>query len=446
MLVLVLLVSRLILLDTIHESDPSRMIAQDSGVYEHLAQSIIRDGRFTSEADGSVQPDVIRTPGYPLYIAAVYTLFGVDQFWPLALQVVLSALTLVPLYWMGAIIWSQETGLVAAMLYALDYVSLLASQMLLTDSVYVFTLITALSLGVAALLKERGVRWPLLGFGVMLALATLIRPVSYYLIVPILIGFGYVYFRRSGWRTSVSLTLLIILPWILIVGGWQARNYVVADTTELSAIKGINLMRYRGAFIIAKRDGIPLLEAREVFRNEIAGHEQMSDSAKSAAYTTKALELIKAYPEYAFAGQLTGTAQLLMVPGEAEVLRFAGFESPGEGVAGDLLRLPGDAFVQKWVLDNPAYLGLFILASLYLLVLYTGSGLSLVKLARERGPHLPAQVFLLGVMLYFIVVSGGPEGYPRLRMPITPLVALFAASGWFYLLSRQGNEGQHYAG
>jgi len=444
-LLLVLLAVRMTLLTSVYESHPMNLVAQDSESYDRLARSILHDGRFAKEVSGVERPDVIRTPGYPFYIASAYALFGVDTFWPLAIQVVLSVLTLIPLYWMGAMIWSQETGFTAALLYALDYISLLASQMLLTDSLYVFTLVSALSLGVAALLKDRRIRWLLLCFGTLLAVATLIRPVSYYLIAPVLLGFGFVYLKKSGWKKAAGHTLLIALPWLLIVGGWQARNYAVADTTELSAIKGINLMRYRGAYIIAKRDGISMQEAQEVFRNEIPGLQNMSDSEKSAAYTDKAVDLIKAHPGHAVSAQVQGTVQLLLVPGEGDVLRFLGFESPPSGgVAGSLLRLPGKEFVQKWIIDNPLYLAAFVLAFFYLVVLYAGCGVSLINLAQKKDPHVSAQVFLAGVTLYFIVISGGPEGYPRLRMPITPLVALFAASGWLYLLGRRNTHGRRY--
>lgn len=446
LLVIAVLTGRMLLLASVHESHPERLIAQDSAAYERLALSILRDGRYTAEVGGEMQPDVIRTPGYPAYVASVYALFGLDRFWPLAIQVALSALALVPLYWMGAMIWSPATGFVAAVLYALDYISLLASQMLLTDSLYVFTLLSALSLGVAALLKERGIQWLLLGFGILLAAATLIRPVSYYLIAPVLAGFVIVFASRCGLKRAAFLGFLVLLPWVLIVGGWQARNYVVAQTTELSAIKGINLMRYRGAYIIARRDGIPLLEARKVFRSEIPGLDNMSGSEKSDAYTRKAVELIKTYPGYAAAGQLRGTAQLLLVPGEAEVLRFAGLDSPDPGAAGDLLRLPGDAFVHKWVLQHPGFLVAFTLAFLYLVVLYAGSGLSMVRLFKEKGPHTSAQLLLVGVALYLVLVAGGPEGYPRLRMPVTPLAALFAAAGWLWLRQRKHDGNTAYAG
>jgi 4-amino-4-deoxy-L-arabinose transferase-like glycosyltransferase len=370
----------------------------------------------------------------------VYAAFGEDKFRLLVVQVILSVLTLLPLYWMGAMIWSQGVGLVAALLYSFDYISLLASQMLLTDSLYVFALVSSLTLGVAAMLVERRTSVLLVLFGVTLALTTLIRPVSYYLIVPILIGFAFVYGYRSGWKRALCTAGLIFLPWLLVVGGWQARNQVVADTLQVSLIQGTNLMRYRGAYIIAQRDGVDLLEARKLFQNEIPELQSMTAVEKSAAFTRKSLQLMKDHPKFAVSGQTEGTAQLLLVPGEAEVLRYLGVEAPSSGAAGDLLRLGRHEFIQKWLVDNPAYFIMFLLAAAYLFVLYTGSGVAVITLIRQGGAHLSAEIFLIGVALYFIIVSGGPEGYPRLRMPVTPILALFAAAGWLHLLRRRKGD------
>jgi 4-amino-4-deoxy-L-arabinose transferase-like glycosyltransferase len=440
LLLLVVLAVRFAVLSGVHDSHPSRALAQDSKAYDRLALSVLHRGAFASSNNGVETPEVLRTPGYPVFIAAIYAAFGEDKFRVLAVQVILSVLTLVPLYWIGAMIWSQEAGLVAALLYSLDYISLLASQMLLTDSLYVFALVSALSLGVAAMLVERRTSVLLVLFGLTLALTTLIRPVSYYLIVPVLVGFACVYGYRSGWKRALRTASLIFLPWLLVVGGWQVRNQVVADTLQVSLIQGTNLMRYRGAYIIAQRDGLDLLEARKVFQNEVPDLQSMTAVEKNAAFTGKTLQLMREHPKFALSGQIEGTAQLLLVPGEAEVLRYLGFEAPYSGVAGDLLRLDRHEFTQKWLVDNPAYLIMFLLALAYLFVLYAGSGVAVVKLIRKGGAHLSAEIFLIGVALYFIIVSGGPEGYPRLRMPVTPILALFAAAGWLHLLQRRKSD------
>ena len=41
----------------------------------------------------------------------------------------------------------------------------------------------------------------------------------------------------------------------------------------------------------------------------------------------------------------------------------------------------------------------------------------------------PAAVLLLAVAAYFVLVSGGPAGENRFRLPIMPIVCLFAGAG-----------------
>ena len=437
-LVLVVLGIRLFVLNNIYEAHPARTVAQDSAGYDRLAKSLLDSGEFSSRQKDGVQPEIIRTPGYPIYLAVVYGLTGTNQqYWALAVQVVISALTLLPLFWIGNMIWNPATGLLAAVFYALDYISFLASQMLLTDSLYVFFLVVALCLGVLALKGSNRLKTVLLAFGLALGVATLIRPVSYYLIVPVLLGFCWVYTLRSGWRNAVLLTLLILLPWLVIVGGWQARNYMVADTAQISAIQGINLMRYRGAHIVGYHHNLDLLDAREEFMRDIPGHARMTTAEKSRAYTEKTLALIKSDPDLAVQGQIRGTGQLLLVPGEAETMRYLGLDSPAAGVAGDFLRLQWDEFADKWLTTNTLSFAVFVIALGYMVLLYTGSGIAVFNLLRSKSANPAAQVFLLGVALYFILVSGGPEGYPRLRMPIMPVLALFAAAGWLQLVNLQ---------
>ena len=433
-LLAVLLFGRLAVLSATYEHNPGRTLAPDSTEYDRLAEVIVDHNRFATFNGDRASPELIRTPGYPLFLAAVYRVFGKDRFPALVIQVVLSVLTFVPLYWIGSSLWSPQVGLTAAVIYALDYIALLGSQMLLSDSLYVFALMIALALGVAALLNDRRHRTLALLFGFALAIMTLIRPVSYYLIIPIAIAFGWVFWQRLGWKRALGLVTLILLPWLIIVGGWQARNHVVAGTSELSLIQGFNLMRYQGAYIIARRDNLSLYEAREVFNAEIENLAALNLVDKAEAYTDKAMELVKDYPHYAVAGQVRGTAQLMLVPGEADVLRYLGGNPPQSGAAGDVFRLSSRDYIEKWFVQNGMYFGAFLLAAGYLIFIYLGSGITVVNVIRGEADRA-AKIFLIGVVLYFIAISGGPETYARLRMPVMPVLSLLAAAGWCHLLA-----------
>ncbi len=83
-----------------------------------------------------------------------------------------------------------------------------------------------------------------------MAIATLIRPTTYYLpvFVAALIVVGA---RRHGARTVAAGVALFLVPVVLIIGGWQVRNHFEVDSWRYSGIEGFNLYAYRGADALA---------------------------------------------------------------------------------------------------------------------------------------------------------------------------------------------------
>src|SRR5207249_10782649 len=48
----------------------------DGRVYAQIARDVLEQHVFSQDAEASYQPTLIRTPGYPLFIAAVYSVLG----------------------------------------------------------------------------------------------------------------------------------------------------------------------------------------------------------------------------------------------------------------------------------------------------------------------------------------------------------------------------------
>ena len=57
--------------------DPHRLLQPDSFTYEGPARAIVQTGRFSASPERLDVPEVMRTPGYPFFIAGVYYLFGI---------------------------------------------------------------------------------------------------------------------------------------------------------------------------------------------------------------------------------------------------------------------------------------------------------------------------------------------------------------------------------
>src|SRR5260221_3348614 len=105
----------------------------DTPTYLGPANELVDHGRF----DSATLPggaEFLRTPGYPVFIAAVYRVFGEnDNTAVLLVQVLLSALTVFLAYLLAARVWSVPIGLLAALFVTLDPLQTITSATLLTE-------------------------------------------------------------------------------------------------------------------------------------------------------------------------------------------------------------------------------------------------------------------------------------------------------------------------
>src|SRR4030095_10484807 len=67
----------------------------DAVGYHQLAVNLLQRGIFSLNTQPPFQPDAIRTPGYPLFIAAVYVVVGINPRAVLIVQAILDAITVV---------------------------------------------------------------------------------------------------------------------------------------------------------------------------------------------------------------------------------------------------------------------------------------------------------------------------------------------------------------
>ena len=91
------------------------------------------------------------------------------------------------------------------------------------------------------------------------------------------------------------------------------------------------------------------------------------------------------------------------------------------------MRLDLSSFVRKWVIGRPGEFLLFVFALVHLAVMYGLATVALWRMPRETGPVM--------LILYLMVLSSGPEAYPRFRVPLVPLLAMLAGGGYQHLRS-----------
>ena len=112
--------------------EPEYLLIEDQAQYIHLAQ------QFPDSGFLGVTPE--RVPGYPLFIAAIYTLFGEGLWNVISIQILLDSISCVVIALMAKSLFSKGFW-IAGILSAINLNMVIMSSSLLTDTLFVFLFI-----------------------------------------------------------------------------------------------------------------------------------------------------------------------------------------------------------------------------------------------------------------------------------------------------------------
>jgi hypothetical protein len=70
------LLLRVVVFCHVWSKDPFRVMHPDSVSYENTARALLHNGRFAVSPEEPKEPQIMRAPGYPAFIALVYALYG----------------------------------------------------------------------------------------------------------------------------------------------------------------------------------------------------------------------------------------------------------------------------------------------------------------------------------------------------------------------------------
>jgi hypothetical protein len=375
----------------------------DPGLYRLLSSQLVH-GHGYAYVTG--EPTAYYPPGYPLVLAPLTWLVErgplPTDWWVggvVLLNVVAQAIAMVA----TAAVARRVTGRVgagavaAAVLAAWPNLVMLA-VVPLTESVFLAVLTVALALAVRAPWSTGWERRRIVGVGVLLGVATLLRPVTLpalpLLVVPFLVA-------RIGWRRSLLTTASIAAVAVAVLLPWVGRNAIVMHSVTLSTNTGDNLAmaRYVGA------DGAFGFVDNPCFAEDLSDLERPAyETTGDAERRSCALRFVREHP------------------GEEARLVFrrlgAAFNSDDEGLRA-VESYGDDLFLDRRVRED-----LRTVANAYaavMLVLAVPGALLLLR----RGPSgvlvvVTAIALLLPIVVFF--------GDPRFKVPIVPGVAVAVAA------------------
>lgn len=191
----------------------------DWSLYDQFARGLLA-GRYPEELEHfwSMLP-----PGYPLFLAGLYALFGISCFDIVRIaQALLSAGTVWVLFLLGRRLYDRRVGLLAAAVFALYPYAVFYPATIMSESLYLF--LVALNLHALLWLRERPTQARAWATGLIAGAAVLTRP-QHLLFVGLAALWLLVYPRRAAQARRPLLAVGIFLTGCgLAVLPWTARN------------------------------------------------------------------------------------------------------------------------------------------------------------------------------------------------------------------------------
>ena len=188
--------------------------------YDTLGWNLARGAGFTFNEEGIESPYFFRTPGYPLFLAAVYSLFGHTPRAVFLFQIGFHLLTVILVYALTRRCFDKRVTAAASILTAVFPLTTMYIPTVLPETLSTFLTVLILWLFIRTLDGKNP--WLALLTGGVIAYAALVRPVF---------GLFSLFLFAGAWRakergrnlfpTFVILHLGFVLVWM----PWVVRNY-----------------------------------------------------------------------------------------------------------------------------------------------------------------------------------------------------------------------------
>ncbi len=403
----------------------------DSFCFERLAVNLLDGNGFSSSETQPYNPNSTITPGYPFFIAGVYSIFGRNPYVVVAIQIVLSIGVALLVIRRGIKENSLKVGFLASILLLLDICLAFYCTQIMSDVLFVSLVVPGFWLTLK--LFKTGSWKAGIGAGACFGLAALVRPIGLYLPLAISLLFFLKQPEGSPKRRIVGYALLLLIH-VVIVSPWVVRNRTVFGHFFFSTIQSFNLSHIHAAPLKASIEDKSAFDAeRELEVAAFNKYGQPENEAERFIFAGReAASYVFAHPLPYLKLYLTGVARTILPMGPGEFRLF--YTSSNEGFR-NLTPLIYDAFL-NWRFGKALSLlwserfspakGVFWLYLLSFLFKISLIVVSIVCFFRTGGFRSVFNLLFLVSTIYFLGVTG-PAGQSRHFLPLMPLVALLTA-------------------
>ena len=376
---------------------PERLLAEeDSAEYVRLASNLAGGNGFSQSSAPPYEPDARRTPVYPSVLATIALLMPGAGIRAMAIAgILLSALTVLATFRLAQALAGDAAGWWAAALLAIDLTSAAYAGQLLTEPLFTLLLVLSfLPLAGAA----GGTTIAAVSAGTLSGLAALCRPIA------ILAFAALAPACRRGSTTfggAVRLWAIAAVMAGALTTGWMVRNYRTSGTATVSSVAATNMYFHRAAYVEAYLQQRRVEDLRDEWQREFdARSAGWSEAERVRWMNDHGAGVVLGHP-FVYAWVALRSAARMLTPDHIVLSSLTGgYGSAAFGV----LRVVG------WI---------------QLAILYVLAALGAVRLWRMS----PLGASVLAAPIVYFLAIGGPEMYPRFRVPIMPFVCAFAGAG-----------------
>ena len=377
----------------------------DTGDYDSHARSLAFEGDYGHFGDygDNKGPSVFRPPGYPFFLAAIYSIHGHDYGWVRIYQAAFGAVSVLLVYLIGRKYFSNAAALAGAAILAVFPESVFYTSILYGEVFFAACLLAA----VYFLLSDDGggaLSWRTLAAGGALGLSVLTKPIAVFVLPLAALVYFWPRGKGDNWSHKAIKAAVFTLVGLAVVLPWTVRNYNVSGTVvPVSANSGVNV--FTGNHPTA--EGIGDLPGADYMRSvglldRIPPTSAAEEAARDREYLRIGLENILRNPAR-FVRLIPDKIGWTMSP--------LGWRLQSDSNRGRFMLAE---FFLLGVIGNAAYVGLLVVAGAGLLRAYAGS--------REFGAF---SVLFLALYLAQIMLA---HGDPRYHAPLIPIFAIWAGA------------------
>jgi 4-amino-4-deoxy-L-arabinose transferase-like glycosyltransferase len=441
----------------------------DAQGYHTLALNLLEYGAFVPHADSAGVLGAIRMPLYPVFIALLVAVSD-DVAWAIPVaQAVVDTVTVLLVYRLGSRVANRNRGYLAALLYAINPITILFVGEALTEVVLAFLIALTLYAFVDSLEAERPRRSSILT-GILCGLCILCKPNV--ILLPLLLAVGIiVHHRRITWQAFtragllVCAALLALIPWLvrnrIVFGQWFLSLAFQDNLAHVSAVATVLHAQGEEAAIWSPRWEQVYMEHIVVPAKDHFGWEEPADTiaAHEAARRRREMgviagKLIREHPTDFAVSHLKGVARSLVPSAHRNWYAYlVGAPWPqNDGLWTVIGRVRSRAEYGDWPLrlaplaiwwtQHPVPARCLWAVSFFA----HGTAYALIGIGLWSLRTKPGILAGLGLVLGYLLVLPGPIAHVRFWVPAVPVAAVLIGCAFslpIRPISRLPRRGSH---